>query len=590
MKRILYTLLGFVLYLALVICLAFLLHLDGSKRLLFILILALLGAIACAVILWYLKKINPAEATANETDLGNLDALVRDADAKLKQANRGAKSLAAMPLIYVIGDENSAKTQTILQSGLDPELLAGQVYRDSALQPTQPANIWLTSTAAIVEAGGALLRQPALWQRLVKLTAPGKLGTALSKSALQPTRAVVLCVSIERILAPSTTEQIRALAQTMNERLRQLSQTLGIALPVYVLFNKLDTVPAFADYAANLSADEVRTPVGSLLARLDTGAGLYAEQAATQIGTRFDEVLYLLSEFRLELLARGGEAPLLARSYEFPRDLRKLRPGIVDLLVEVARPSQIGVNPYLRGFFFSGMRAHIVEDVLSVGAKAAAPTPSFDAGATRAFSLAAMQQAATPEPLRRSNTRKVPQWAFLPFLFSNLVLSDKTALESSRSSTKVSGVKRVLAACLCALLALYLVLLTISFFNNRALEQRAAANTRPVPMVTGKDAVANISDLQSLDQLRLLLVQLDGYHRDGAPLSYRWGLYHGDQLRASVCRAYGTRFNRLLLAQTQGNITTKASRPPHQSRAHRRIPGHLQAPQSLAHHHLQSRR
>ncbi len=562
MKRLLYTLLGFVVYVALVVGLAFLLHLDGRKFWLFIVILSLLGAVACGVILWYLRKINPPEATANETDLGNLDALVRDADAKLKQANRGAKSLAAMPLIYVIGDENSAKTQTILQSGLDPELLAGQVYRDQTLQPTQAANIWLTGTAAIVEAGGALLRQPALWQRLVKLTAPGKLGTALSKSALQPTRGVVLCVSIERILAPSTSEQIRSLAQTMNERLRQLSQTLGIALPVYVLFTKLDTVPAFADYAANLSADEVRTPVGSLLARLDTGAGLYAEQAATQIGTRFDEVLYLLSEFRLELLTRGGEAPLLARSYEFPRDLRKLRPGIVDLLVEIARPSQIGVNPYLRGFFFSGMRAQVIEDVLSVGAKAPAPAPAFDAGATRVFSFAAMQQASTPEPLRRANTRKVAQWAFLPYLFSHLVLADKTALESSRSSTKVSGVKRVLAACLCALLAVYLVLLTVSFFNNRSLEERAAANTHAVPMVTGKEAVASISDLQSLDQLRLLLVQLDGYHKDGAPLSFRWGLYHGDQLRASVCRAYGTRFNRLLLAQTQGNITTRLAALP----------------------------
>ena len=566
MKRILYTLLGFVLYLALVIAIAFLIHLEGHKLVLFIVILGLLGALACAVILWYLNKISPKNTgdPASSTELTNLDALLRDADAKLKQANRpGIKSLASMPLIYVIGDENSAKTQTILQSGLEPELLAGQVYAPSVsgqsgqtIAPTQMANIWLTGSAAVVEAGGALLRQPALWQRLVKLTAPGKLGAALSKSALQPTRAVVLCVSIERILAPNTTEQIRALAQTMNERLRQVSQALGISLPVYVLFTKLDTVTAFAEYAANLTQDEVRTPVGSMLARLDIGAGLYAEQAANQIGTRFDEVTYLLSEFRLELLGRGGQAPALAKSYEFPRDLRKLRAGIVDFLVEVARPSQIGVNPFLRGFFFSGMRAHIVEDVLSVGPSQSAPIQQPDAGATRVFSFAAMQQAA-PTPIARSSTRKIAQWAFLPWFFSRLVLTDKTALESSRASTKVSVVKRILVASLCALLGLYLILLTISFFNNRSLEQRAAAATRPVATISGKDAVASVADLQTLDQLRQVLIELDGYHKDGAPLMDRWGIYRGEDIRLAACHAYGTRFYKLLLNQTQANIITK---------------------------------
>ncbi|MEO6816745.1 MAG: ImcF-related family protein, partial [Edaphobacter sp.] len=442
--------------------------------------------------------------------------------------------------------------------------LAGQVYSaggpGQTIAPTQTANIWLTGSAAVVEAGGALLRQPALWQRLVKLTAPGKLGAALSKSALQPTRAVVVCVSIERILAPSTSEQIRALAQNLNERLRQVSQTLGISLPVYVLFTKLDTVAAFAEYAGNLTEDEVRIPLGSMLARLETGTGLYAERAASQIGTRFDEVAYLLSEFRLELLARGGEAPTLARSYEFPRDLRKLRAGIVDFLVEIARPSQIGVNPFLRGFFFSGMRAHIVEDVLSVGAQQSSPAPTPDAGATRVFSFNAMQQAAAA-PVRRSSTRKAAQWVFLPYFFSSLVLSDKTALESSRASTKVSGVKRVLIACLCAVLGLYLVLLTISFFKNSALEKRAIDAARPVSLVTGKD-VASVANLQTLDQLRQVLVELDGYHKDGAPLMYRWGIYHGEQVRAAACRAYGQRFYKLLLAQTQANIVTKLSALP----------------------------
>ncbi len=564
MKRVWIVIISLLVYIALVVGASYLLHMEGKRFLLFNLLLILLGMAAAAVAIWYFKKVLPAPAeAAGSAETGMLDSLIRDADSKLKQANRpGVKSLASLPLVYVIGDENSAKTQTILQAGLDPELLAGQVYRDSAVVPTPVANIWLSGTSAIVEAGGALLRQPALWQRLVRLTAPGKLSTALSKNALQPTRAVMLCVSMERIMAPSTTEQIRALGQMMNERLRQLSQTLGISLPVYVLFTKLDTVTAFAEYAANLTENEVTTPVGAMLSNYSAGAGLYADRAATQIGTRFDEVAYLLSEFRLEVLARGGQEGALARSYEFPRDLRKLRSGIVEFLVEVGRPSQLGVNPFLRGFFFSGMRAHLVENVLSVSAQPSAPImPAANAGATQVFTfsqIAAQQQAPVPSG---GAMRKVAQWVFLPYLFSRLVLTDKTALESSRVSTRVSSTKRVLVACLCGLLLAYLSLLTISFFRNNDLEKRAATAAKDVRPV-GRTEVASVSDLQSLDALRAVLVELDGYHKDGPPLMDRWGIYRGEEIRQQACIAYGQRFNKLLLAQTQGNITAKLTALP----------------------------
>ena len=174
----------------------------------------------------------------------------------------------------------------------------------------------------------------------------------------------------------------------LNERLRQLSQTLGISLPIYILFTKLDNVTPFAEYVARLSEEEVKLPIGSLLSSLHSGTGLYTEQATALIGAKLDQLLFALAEFRLDILSRGGELKDLARGYEFPRDLRKLRPGIVAFLAEVARPSQIGVNPFLRGFFFAGMRAHMVEDVLDVGPAQPHASVPIDAGATRIFSLA----------------------------------------------------------------------------------------------------------------------------------------------------------------------------------------------------------
>jgi type VI secretion system protein ImpL len=566
-KRILIGILIFLVYLALVIWAGFALHFTGTKLILFWVILGSIGALTTAFILWYLHKQSKAAAGAagpDSPDAINLNALLRDTNARIKQANRaGIKSLASLPLIYVIGDENSAKTQTVLQSGLDPELLAGNVFQDGMIVPTQLTNIWLAGNYVIAEAGGALLRQPGLWTRLLKATIPARLGSVFSSDSRLPARSVVVCVSIERILAPNTTEQIRALAQMLNERLRQLSQTLGISLPIYVLFTKLDNVTPFAEYVARLSEEEVKLPIGTLLSSLHSGTGLYTEQATALIGSKFDQLLFALSEFRLDILSRGGELKDLARGYEFPRDLRKLRAGVVSFLAEVARPSQIGVNPFLRGFFFTGMRAHMVEDVLDVGPSQPQASAPIEAGATRIFTLAGLQAPQEPAPqTRRGGTRKVPQWVFLPHLFSKILLADKSALEASRSSVRTSYLKRTLLAVTCSIVLICFLLFTVSFLRNRSLESRvAAAANAPVSAVSAS-TFASQDDLNTLDQLRAVLDELGTYRKDGPPLLDRFGLYRGDALYPVACRAYSTKFRTLLLAPTQGNLLNKLRAVP----------------------------
>ena len=207
MKRILIGILIFVVYMALVVGGAFALHFEGTKLILFCVILGLVGALTIVFVIWYLAKASGDSSGSGGLDTPdgvNLNTLLRDADAKVRQAGRaGAKSLASLPLIYVIGDENSAKTQTVLQSGLDPELIAGNIYRDGLVAPTQLANIWLAGNYVLAEAGGAMLRQAPLWLRLVRATIPARLGSVFGDSRL-PARSVVVCVSIERILAPNT--------------------------------------------------------------------------------------------------------------------------------------------------------------------------------------------------------------------------------------------------------------------------------------------------------------------------------------------------------------------------------------------------
>ncbi|MGK4495695.1 hypothetical protein ACSLVN_28190, partial [Klebsiella pneumoniae] len=65
--------------------------------------------------------------------------------------------------VFVVGETGTAKTSTVVHSGLDPELLAGQVYRDKDLIPTRAANIWYAHGAVLVEAAGKIVNETGGW-------------------------------------------------------------------------------------------------------------------------------------------------------------------------------------------------------------------------------------------------------------------------------------------------------------------------------------------------------------------------------------------------------------------------------------------
>ncbi len=564
-KRTLIGIVCFAAYLVLIALLALGLHFTGARLVLFCAILGALGLLALVATLWYINRVNAGGGGAADSspDIIHLRALMRDADRRIHQAGRpGVKSLSALPLLYVIGDQNSAKTQTVLRSGLDPELLAGAVYQDQQVAATQLVNLWLAGNWAIAESGGAMLQQQPLWMQFIKGTRPARLGSVFSKNSRLPARIALVCVSVERILAPNTIEQIRTLAQELNQKLRQLSQTLGVALPVYVLFTKLDRIGSFSEYANRLTEEEVQLPVGSLLPALEANSGVYSEAAAAAIAEQFDQLVFALSEFRVEALSRGGELPELARAYEFPRDLRKLRQGMISFLVELARPSQIGVNPFLRGFFYSGMRAHFVQSVLDVGLASARPQRALNTDATQAFSFSTLQNQPAERQSQSPAMRKEPQWVFLPQLISRTVLADTLALEASRESVRTDLLRRTLLGCTAAGMMILLALTTISFVNNRNLAQRVSSTAILPVMTPATGALAAREDLENLEKLRVVLDLLEQNHRDGAPKLYRMGLYSGDDLMPYTCQAYTAKFRALLLTPTQAAIVSRLGSLP----------------------------
>src|SRR5262249_4003602 len=151
-------------------------------------------------------------------------------------------------------DSGSCKTSVIAHSGLEPELLAGQVFEDNAIVPTSSINLWFARNTAFVETGGKLQKDRDLWSSVVRKIQPTRIRALLSTGVEAP-RAALVCVSGEELLQAGGDGHV-ALARSLRGRLDAISAALAVKLPVYVLLTKADRLSFFSEFARNLTNDE----------------------------------------------------------------------------------------------------------------------------------------------------------------------------------------------------------------------------------------------------------------------------------------------------------------------------------------------
>ena len=489
-------------------------------------------------------KKTPATAALKD----ELDLLLNDANRKLRESQQGAKSLESLPLIYILGDPGSAKTTMVLQSGLEPELLAGSASQTGEQAPTQTLNLWYTRFAAFLEIGPAIRQSNALLARLMHRTRATAYRSAFGTGA--PPRAVIVCLSADQLLAPQGADSLLGSARTAGAQLREISRIFGMPVPVYVVVTKIDRTPHFEEYVRNLSEDEVRQILGVPLGRIDSSAGTYADQASRTLSAAMDALVFKLGGFRVEMLHRENEPANVPGVYEFPREFGKLRKNLSQYLVELCKPSQLSANPYLRGYYFTGVRARVVERVAAAPAAVQAPAAK-DAGATQFLNLSSLRaQAAGQAAAPVVTSARIPQWTFLPRLLPEAILGDKSALTSTRQSAPAQLFRRILFGSMAFVFALFTVLILVSYFKNAALESRIREDAHALP-VQSATATPGLSDLRTMDDLRQVIVQLDDYDHNGPPLLYRFGLYQGYKLADRARRAYFDRFRPMFLSSTQ---------------------------------------
>ncbi|MGH9889552.1 MAG: hypothetical protein ACREBE_28730, partial [bacterium] len=145
----------FAAYLLVAAIVAFAFKLHGAKLWQLIIVLAVLGLISAGLLLWFMR--DTLRVPKPGTPASGIDAVLAAARTALA-GKRGGRTpnYGVLPVLLVIGPQGSTKTTSVVRSGLEPELLAGDVYRGETVAPTGGANLWFTQNTLLVEAGGPL--------------------------------------------------------------------------------------------------------------------------------------------------------------------------------------------------------------------------------------------------------------------------------------------------------------------------------------------------------------------------------------------------------------------------------------------------
>ncbi len=494
----------------------------------------------------------------------DVDILVRDAAGKVAAARLAAGAqLSSLPTVFLLGETGAGKTSAMDQSGLDAELLAGQVYQESTIVPTRVANLWFARKTVFVEAGGPLLDDAGSWVRLVKHFVPSRFRSIFGGATLAP-RAAIVCVDCEKLVREAALDKIVAQARKVRARLEELSYHMGVSLPVYVLFNRSDRIPYFEEFAGTFNNEETSQVLGCTLPLVgSTNSGVYAEQETKRLTAAFQAIFFTLAECRPGLLSRERNSDRQAGVYEFPREFGKLSKPLVQFLVDLCRPGHLRTGPFLRGFYFVGQRIITVASNAGqtmLGQRSAQRAPGgFNPDATsliNAQDSSAKTSWSTGTSLEgASEARRSVQRVFLSHVFSHVLLQDRAALGASGTSSRGDLGRRVLFASTAALAAIWIVVTLISFVGNTRMVSsvRGAAQELATVQNLGTQQ-PTLDSLKKLDSLRQTLVQLRDYKQNGAPLHLRWGLYAGNDIFEEARAIYFHAFDQVLFQHSKHNL------------------------------------
>lgn len=516
---------------------------------------------------WQTKRASrpskPAKArpVLNEEDAA-LMALIAEANSALRNspAFAGQKApLSTLPLYLLVGPEGSGKTSTFVNSGLDPQLLAGQVAGTAPLMPTRLCNIWFARNAIFVEIGGrAFSEDLERWKQLLAVLR-GQSETTFGRRLLDDPepgwalRGVLAFVEVKEFTGSANAQRLERAAREWNQRLRAIRSVFESSFPVYTIVTKADLITFFPDYFRRLPESEASQIFGCTLPL--RGEANEASAEAKRLARSFTPLYQSLANLRPAHLTHEPDPAKHPAVYEFPREFKRIRSAFVQFLADVFRPDPLQPGLMLRGYYFTAVR-----EVETAGPDPNASRTDWSAATGPSDASRLFRGDATkffrPDDLNVSraagarNGFSELRWMFASDLLQNVVLADQLALTRPPPvDRRLQLYRKGAMALVCGLCGMLCFAFAWSWLENRGLlhDVALAANA-------AGSGQSRQGQLERLEALRQQVERLTDHQRNGAPWRLRWGLYTGNKVVEDARRTYFRRFQNLLLNDWNGTM------------------------------------
>ncbi len=442
------------------------------------------------------KKVAPSG------NLGDLPSGAEEVVKFLQTSNLGGANskdaIYALPWYIVAGTSKSGKSSLVLGSNLNFQTLPSQRQSEQKMiRPTRNIDWRVTSDAVFVDTAGRYQAEGAdedEWNSVLE--------TIKKYRSNRPIDGMLLVADTEKILT-SDERQIEELAKVMRTRLDEAMQKLKVRFPVYLVFTHADAIEGFRD-SFSTSKKENETLVWGATIPLEKSENAHS---------LFDEEYGLLhnSVMKRRLMRLSAPFPPVRqlRIFNFPLHFGSARRKLGAFVSALFRPNPFSENPFLRGYYFTSI-----------------PTSRPQVQPDKTMSGAAPQTVGTTY--------------FTEKFFRDVVLRDKDLVRTFQEQRQKPPILGWLLTLLgAALVLILLILATVSLVNNQKLLNASAEKGSAVLNIAKTDG--NISPLSkapdaatrevnAIEDLRILMVELDNYDRNGAPIYLGMGLYSGNTI------------------------------------------------------------
>ncbi len=506
-----------------------------------------LVAIALVVALWgvwaWLKRRQAARASdqlaaavvkqAEKEDRPSADVVqlrerFEEAVKTLKDKRKGGHSLYELPWYVIVGAPGAGKTTALVNSGLHFPL--EQRAGKGALRGvggTRNCDWWFTDEAVFLDTAGRFTTQDsdasadsAGWAEFLALLKKYR--------KRRPVNGVILAASAHDLMVQGQAGRDAHVAAA-RRRLTELNKELRIQLPVYVLVTKCDLVSGFTEYFDDV-AQEGRTQVWGVTFPFDaTQKG----QAAGLFPAEFDALMSRLNERVFARLEDDRDVRRRAKVFAFPQQMAALRETLTGLVSELFASTRFDDQIQLRGVYFTS------------GTQEGTPIDRLLGAIGRRFAVA-------PEAVAPGGRGKA---YFIERLLKDVLLSE-SGLAGVNRRVEIQKAAAQLGAyvAMAAVAVLGVIAFAVSYNRNGAYIDQVATDVAGLKAVPAPATVTSLGMLlPRLDAVRAVVDSADR-HRDGVPISMRWGLYQGTSLGNGARDAYARELTGALLPQLAERI------------------------------------